>query len=128
MPKFNVIQKQRRANVSDRKRALHGEEGSGKLKIKAPPVSISGKRKRKLFKKWRREQKEAVQKGLITMEDVEMAVAEDSNNKSPMKFHVKKGGKLRIKKLKGKGGKSRRKSSKPTTDAPNAPVADAMVE
>ncbi|URD96058.1 secretory carrier-associated membrane protein [Musa troglodytarum] len=44
--------------------------------VQTPPVSISGKRKRKLFKKWRREQKESLEKGLVTMEDVEMAVAE----------------------------------------------------
>ncbi|RRT85750.1 hypothetical protein BHE74_00028923 [Ensete ventricosum] len=85
MAKFNVIQKQRRASVQERKRAVHGDPNTGKLKLRTPPVSISGKRKRKLFKKWRRvssnlvidqEQKEAIEKGLVTMEDVEMAVAE----------------------------------------------------
>ncbi|XP_065024860.1 uncharacterized protein LOC135649868 [Musa acuminata AAA Group] len=82
MAKFNVIQKQRRAKVQERKRAVHGEPNTGKLRVQTPPVSISGKRKRKLFKKWRREQKEALEKGLVTMEDVEMAVAEGSQGTS----------------------------------------------
>ncbi|KAL2957672.1 hypothetical protein AAZX31_18G162900 [Glycine max] len=37
---------------------------------------ISGKRKRKLFKKWRRDQTDALQNGLVIMEDVQMAVAD----------------------------------------------------
>lgn len=54
MAKFNVVQKRRRAAVADRKRATKGEPFTGKLKVKPQPQSISGKRKRKLFKKWRR--------------------------------------------------------------------------
>ncbi|XP_058085443.1 uncharacterized protein LOC131232931 isoform X1 [Magnolia sinica] len=138
MAKFNVTHKHKRTQVAERKRVIHGDPTTGKLKNKSQPLSISGKRKRKLFKKWRREQKEALQKGLVTMQDVEMAVADDihygesgtssegTNNKTPMKFPMKKGGKIKIKKLKRKG-KSSRKASKATTDTP-ADAADAMVE
>lgn len=54
MAKFNVVQKRRRAAIADRNRATKGEPFTGKLKIKPQPHSISGKRKRKIFKKWRR--------------------------------------------------------------------------
>ncbi|WOL18995.1 hypothetical protein Cni_G27792 [Canna indica] len=127
MAKFNVIVKQRRANVQERKRELHGDPNTGKLKQRTAPLSISGKRKRKLFKKWRREQKEAIEKGLVTMEDVEMAVAEGSSQgtseKSKVKFQMKKSSKLKLKKIRGKG-KSKRKSSTTPTSGP----VDAMVE
>jgi len=54
MAKFNVVQKKRRAIIADRKRATRGDPRTGKLKIKPQPQSISGKRQRKLLKKWRR--------------------------------------------------------------------------
>ena len=54
MAKFNVVQKRRRALIAEKKRQLHGDPLTGKLKIKDQPLSLSGKRKRKLFKKWRR--------------------------------------------------------------------------
>jgi len=54
MAKFNVVQKRRRALVAEKKRHLHGDPYTAKLKIREQPVSLSGKRKRKLFKKWRR--------------------------------------------------------------------------
>lgn len=54
MPSFNKVQRQRRAALAERKRAIHGDPVTGKLKQKSQPLSISGKRKRKLFKKWRR--------------------------------------------------------------------------
>ena len=54
MAKFNVVQKRRRAQISDRKRALHGDPKTKKLKKQTQPQSLSGKRKRKLLKKWRR--------------------------------------------------------------------------
>eukprot|EP00268_Persea_americana_P057730 TRINITY_DN69331_c0_g1_i1.p1 TRINITY_DN69331_c0_g1~~TRINITY_DN69331_c0_g1_i1.p1 ORF type:complete len:128 (+),score=33.46 TRINITY_DN69331_c0_g1_i1:149-532(+) len=127
MAKFNVIQKQRRAKIQELKRAIHGDPSTGKLKLKPQPLSISGKRKRKIFKKWRRDQKDALRQGLITMQDVEMAVADgtsqDSSDKAPIKFPMKKGGKLKIKKLRRKG-KSGRNSSKPAAGAP----VDAMAE
>ncbi|KAH7840386.1 hypothetical protein Vadar_016240 [Vaccinium darrowii] len=128
MAKFNVVQKRRRAAIADRKRATKGEPFTGKLKVKPQPQSISGKRKRKLFKKWRRDQKEAVEKGLVTMEDVEMAVAEGTStskdaNKHPSQFHVKKGLKLKVKQLKKKG-KSKQKSQKTATET----LVDAMID
>ncbi|KAG9158078.1 hypothetical protein Leryth_000243 [Lithospermum erythrorhizon] len=76
MAKFNEVQKKRRAILADRKRAIHGDPNSKKLKQKPQSIPLSGKRKRKLEKKWRRDQKEAIDKGLITMQDVEMAIAD----------------------------------------------------
>ncbi|XP_057970724.1 uncharacterized protein LOC131159667 [Malania oleifera] len=126
MAKFNVVQKQKRALLAERKRALHGDPHTGKLrnKSKTQPCSLSGKRQRKLLKKWRREQKEAVDKGLITMQDVEMTVSEGTSqdaNKTPTRFHLKKN--LKFKKLKHKG-KNKRKSSKPAAEF----SVEAMVE
>ncbi|KAJ8771318.1 hypothetical protein K2173_026495 [Erythroxylum novogranatense] len=125
MAKFNVVQKRRRALIAQNKRALHGDPLTGKLRNKPQPLSVSGKRKRKLLKKWRREQKEALEKGLVTMKDVEMAVAqgEDSfkdGNTTPARFHIKKG--LNLKRLKYKG--KRKGKSKLTAGA----SADAMEE
>lgn len=114
MAKFNEVQKKRRALLSEKKRKLHGDPNTGKLKNKHQPLSVSGKRQRKLLKKWRRvlslslsllgfliitnlkssslllyilivvwcvkEQKEAVAKGLVTMQDVEMIVADAEGN------------------------------------------------
>lgn len=54
MAKFNEVQKRRRAALAQQKRAIHGDPVTSKLKQKPQPLSISGKRKRKLFKKWRR--------------------------------------------------------------------------
>ncbi|KAK8596035.1 hypothetical protein V6N13_000696 [Hibiscus sabdariffa] len=103
---FNEVQKQKRAQRAERKRAIHGDPSTKKLKNKSQPLSISGKRKRKLLKKWRREQKEVIEKGLVTMEDVEMVAAEgtsqDATNKAPTKFHMKKNLKLNRVKRKGK--------------------------
>ncbi|KAL3374094.1 hypothetical protein AABB24_005857 [Solanum stoloniferum] len=129
MAKFNEVQKKRRAIISESKRAKHGDPNTRKLKQKAQPLAISGKRKRKLFKKWRRDQKEAIEKGVITMEDVEMAVADaaegktQDSNKAPVKFPMKKSSKLKMKQLKKKG-KSKRKSDKRAT----ASSTDAMME
>ncbi|KAH7659048.1 hypothetical protein IHE45_16G007000 [Dioscorea alata] len=109
MAKYNVILKEKRAKNQERKRAIHGDPATGKLKQRAPSVSLSGKRKNKLLKKWRRDQKEAIEKGLVTMNDVEMAIADaegtskNTAEKSPRKFSLKKASKLKIKKLKRKG-------------------------
>lgn len=54
MAKFNEVQKKRRAIISESKRARHGDPNTRKLKQKVQPLAISGKRKRKLVKKWRR--------------------------------------------------------------------------
>ncbi|XP_009613871.1 uncharacterized protein LOC107797187 [Nicotiana tabacum] len=129
MAKFNEVQKKRRAVIAESKRAKHGDPNTRKLKQKAQPLSISGKRKRKLFKKWRRDQKEAIEKGVITMQDVEMAVADAADgktqdaNKTPVKFPMKRSSKLKLKQLKKKG-KGKMKSDKQATEA----SVDAMVE
>uniref|UniRef100_A0A2P2IXZ7 Uncharacterized protein LOC8280229 n=1 Tax=Rhizophora mucronata TaxID=61149 RepID=A0A2P2IXZ7_RHIMU len=125
MAKFNVLQKRRRALIAQRKRATQGDPQTGKLKRKPQTLSISGKRKRKLLKNWRREQKEVLEKGLVTMQDVEMAVAEGEGtsndvNKIPAKFNIKKG--LKLKQLKHRGKK--KSKVKPVSDASK----DAMVE
>ncbi|KAH1192355.1 hypothetical protein GmHk_19G053613 [Glycine max] len=123
MAKFNVVQKKRRALIAEKKRQLHGDPLTGKLKIKDQPLSLSGKRKRKLFKKWRRDQKDALQNGLVTMEDVQMAVAEGDTKDAPRpsaKIHLKKKT-LKLKQLKRKG-KNKRKSDVPAADV----SADAM--
>ncbi|XP_047323749.1 uncharacterized protein LOC124927385 isoform X2 [Impatiens glandulifera] len=98
MAKFNVVQKKRRALLSERKRAIHGDPLSGKLKVKPQPVSISGKRKRKLLKQWRREQKVALEKGLITIQDVEMALTEADANKEAEEKPSTSAAQLRLKK------------------------------
>ncbi|KAL3846022.1 hypothetical protein ACJIZ3_003425 [Penstemon smallii] len=124
MAKFNVVQKRRRAAVADRKRLIHGDSKTGKLHQKPQPLTISGKRKRKLLKKWRREQKEALEKGLITMQDIEMAAADGPSNddkKTTVKFPMKRS-KLRVKQLKKKG--KNKKSNKPVGEA----SVDTMVE
>ncbi|XP_051138067.1 uncharacterized protein LOC127256221 [Andrographis paniculata] len=134
MAKFNVVQKRRRAAVADRKRMVHGDPITGKLHQKPQPHSVSGKRQQKLLKKWRREQKEAVEKGLITMEDVEMAAAADEAqdaSKAPgcapaavNKFPMGKKStrtRLGVKQLKKKG------KGKKTTREPTG-GGDAMVE
>ncbi|RAL51522.1 hypothetical protein DM860_011024 [Cuscuta australis] len=130
MPSFNEQQKQRRAAIAEQKRARYGDPITKKLKQRTQPLSISGKRQRKLFKKWRRDQKEAIGKGLITMEDVEMAVADGKAggaNKNPMSFHLKKSSKLKVKQLKKKNkkkGKSKTESQKETAGT----SGDAMEE
>ncbi|XVF05010.1 hypothetical protein REPUB_Repub05bG0134200 [Reevesia pubescens] len=119
---FNEVQKQKKAQIAERKRAIHGDPVTKKLKNKSQPLSISGKRKRKLLKKWRREQKDAIEKGLVTMEDVEMVAAEGTSkdaSKAPTKFHMKKN--LKLKRLKRKG---KNKGSKPAIEA----SVDAMVD
>ncbi|XVF19547.1 hypothetical protein REPUB_Repub11eG0120900 [Reevesia pubescens] len=73
---FNEVQKQKRAQIAERKRAIHGDPATEKLKNRSQPLSISGKRKRKPLKKWRREQKEVIQKDLVSMEDVEMVASD----------------------------------------------------
>ncbi|KAK6235343.1 hypothetical protein SCA6_010680 [Theobroma cacao] len=125
---FNEVQRQKRAQRADRKRAIHGDAATKKLKNKSQPLSISGKRQRKLLKKWRREQKKVIEKGLVTMEDVEMVAAEGASqdagtsqvaNKVPTKFHMKKN--LKLKRIKRKG---KAKGPKQAIEA----SVDAMVE
>ncbi|KAH9607341.1 hypothetical protein KSS87_019223 [Heliosperma pusillum] len=127
MAKFNEVQKRRRAIISQNKRNIQGDPVSKKLKRPTQLQSVSGKRQRKDLKKWRRDQKEAVKKGLISLDDVEMASADGSSKdskKTSAKFLVKKSVKLRVKNRKNKG-KSQGESSKPEGEA--TPV-DSMVE
>ncbi|KAH0913468.1 hypothetical protein HID58_036789 [Brassica napus] len=119
MAKYNEIAKKKREAKADRKRAIHGDPLTNKLKTRAPVVAVSGKRQKKLLRKWRREQKEMVEKGIVTMEDVEMASAEagsEDSKKPQRKFSVKKT--LKLNKLKNKGNKkkSQRAGGKVSTD------------
>ncbi|OIV94178.1 hypothetical protein TanjilG_04109 [Lupinus angustifolius] len=130
MAKFNVVQKRRRTQIAEKKRKAHGDPSTGKLKVKSQPLSISGKRKRKLLKQWRRDQKDALQQGLITMEDVQMALSPSQQGEtkdtrtSSAKIHLKKKKKLKTSfKIKAKG-KNKRKSDVPAADI----STDAMVE
>lgn len=124
MAKFNVVQKRRRSQIAERKRAIHGDPTTGKLKNRSQPLSVSGKRKRKLLKKWRRDQKEAVEKGLVSLDDVEMAAAEGTSQDTkgtPTAFQMKKS--LKLKQLKRRG-KNKRKSTKLAAET----STDVMVE
>ena len=100
-----------------------GEGGDGEREGRG--AACEGERKRKLLKKWRRDHKEALRKGLITIHDVEMAAAHDFQEdglKVPTKLSTKKP--LKLKKLKRRD-KGKRKSIKPS--AAQVP-ADAMVD
>ncbi|KAK3154545.1 hypothetical protein QOZ80_2BG0191950 [Eleusine coracana subsp. coracana] len=129
MAKYNVVQKNRREWNQNRKRQAHGEPGTGKLKQRNAPLSMSGKRKRKLQRRQNREQKEAtVLKALENnMGDVDMVSAEEpseaAKGKSQVKFNVKKNSRIQIKRLKGKG----RKKAKNVKPASKEKV-DVMVE
>ncbi|KAJ1279866.1 hypothetical protein BS78_04G188500 [Paspalum vaginatum] len=129
MAKFNVVQKNKRQWKQERKRAAHGDPGSGKLKHRNAPVSMSGKRKRKLERRLNREQKEAAMIKALenNMGDVDMVSAEESSEaakgKSQVKFNVKKNSRIQIKRLKGKGRKKAKNSKPPANDK-----VDAMVE
>ncbi|CAL5021033.1 unnamed protein product [Urochloa decumbens] len=126
MAKFNVVQKNRRQWKQDRKRAAHGEPGTGKLRQRNAPVSMSGKRKRKLVRRQNREQKEATMIKALenNMGDVDMVSAEESSEavkgKSKVKISVKK---MQIKRLKGKGRKKAKNAKPPTKEK-----VDSMVE
>ncbi|XP_010475662.1 PREDICTED: uncharacterized protein LOC104755040 isoform X2 [Camelina sativa] len=125
MAKYNEIAKKKREAKADRKRAIHGDPLTNKLKTRVPVPSVSGKRQRKLLRKWRREQKDMVDKGLVTMEDVEMAASEaasEDTKKSPKKFSVKKN--LKLNKLKNKG----KKKNNQTASSQGSASADQMLE
>ncbi|KAL5665818.1 hypothetical protein ACJX0J_025926, partial [Zea mays] len=108
MAKYNVVQKNKRQCNQDRKRAAHGEPGTGKLKQRTAPVSMSGKRKKKLERRLNRKQKEAAMIKALenNMGDVDMVSVEESSEaakgKSQVKFSVKKNSRIQIKRLKGK--------------------------
>ncbi|KAL2925308.1 polyprotein [Bienertia sinuspersici] len=77
MAKFNEVQKKRRAEISKKKRALYRDLNTKKLKRATQFQSVSSKRQCKLLKKWRSDQKNVVEKGLVTLDDVKMAAAGD---------------------------------------------------
>ncbi|CAN1162484.1 hypothetical protein LINPERPRIM_LOCUS1144 [Linum perenne] len=125
MAKFNQVLKRKRAAIADKKRLAHGDPITAKLKTQPQNHSVSGKRQRKLLKKWRRDRKEAVEKGLVTMEDVEMAVADGEgtskdSSKTSTKFNVKKG--VKVKQLKRHKGKNKSMAK------PAASAVDVMTE
>ncbi|KMZ67360.1 hypothetical protein ZOSMA_26G01100 [Zostera marina] len=133
MGKSSVVTKEIRAEIQARKRRIHGDPSTRKLKIRTQPVAISGKRKRKLFKKWRRDQKDKIEKGLITMQDVEMAVVQgsseiNSNERSNLKLNMKKKPKLRIRELKRQGKKNGKNSTIKSSSAADNPLVDVMLE
>ncbi|GLJ39012.1 hypothetical protein SUGI_0795310 [Cryptomeria japonica] len=118
MAKFNApvrnYRQEQRSKKSQRKRQRAGDPSTYKLKLAPPPSSLSGKQKKKLLKKWRLEQKKALENGLVSMEDIQMmsvenqdeAVGEKSQATSArpsMQLHMKKRAKLKILKGKGKG-------------------------
>jgi len=129
-------QRELRAKKSELKRLAHGDAITGKLKIVPPPASLSGKRKRKLLKKWRQDQRAAMEKGLVTMEDIQMmsidnddedlqkSTLDSSAKGGSMKLQIKKRAKLRIRKGKGKG-KNRGKANAKGDPSSHA---DTMVE
>eukprot|EP00252_Welwitschia_mirabilis_P017253 TRINITY_DN38240_c0_g1_i1.p1 TRINITY_DN38240_c0_g1~~TRINITY_DN38240_c0_g1_i1.p1 ORF type:complete len:132 (+),score=28.79 TRINITY_DN38240_c0_g1_i1:262-657(+) len=127
------IASKRRERKARKKRELRGDPFTRKIKITNAPVSVSGKRRRKLLRKWRRDQKEALQHGLVSMEDIE-AMAIDtpvndnngsgsshvSSSKTFAGLSLKKRAKLRTKINRGKrAGKN---------EAVSVPCGDAMVE
>ncbi|CAL5057265.1 unnamed protein product [Urochloa decumbens] len=124
MAKFNVVQKNRRQWKQDRKRAAHGEPGTGKLRQRNAPVSMSGKRKRKLVRRQNRKEAAMIKALENNMGDVDMVSAEESSEavkgKSKVKISVKK---MQIKRLKGKGRKKAKNAKPPTKDK-----VDSMVE
>ncbi|PWZ23707.1 hypothetical protein Zm00014a_001103 [Zea mays] len=129
MAKYNVVQKNKRQCNQDRKRAAHGEPGTGKLKQRTAPVSMSGKRKKKLERRLNRKQKEAAMIKALenNMGDVDMISVEGSSEaakgKSQVKFSVKKNSRIQIKRLKGKGRKKAKNAKPPAKER-----VDAMVE
>lgn len=127
-------QRELRAKKSEFNRQVHGDPVTGKLKTVPPPSSLSGKRKRKIQKKWRRDQKSAMDKGLVTMEDIQMMSVDnedeglqksslDSSAKGgSMQIQIKKRAKLRIRKGKGKN------RGKVNAKGDSSGHGDAMVE
>ncbi|XP_051193898.1 uncharacterized protein [Lolium perenne] len=121
MAKYNVVTKNKREHSQDRKRRAHGDPNSGKLKQRTDHHVISGKRKRKLQRRDKRDQKEAALVKALenNMGDVDMVSAEASSetgkDKPQIKFNVKKNSRIQIKRLKGKGRK-KAKNANPSNE------------
>lgn len=111
LPRRNLL-KDRRAKRANLRRL---QSGGSSLKLPAcpPPRPISGKKQRKVLKKWRRAQKDALESGLVSMQDIEMMAADNSDGeqkaqphegeKKPYRVLVKKRAKLMLKKSKKQG-------------------------
>ncbi|KAF9624641.1 hypothetical protein IFM89_012154 [Coptis chinensis] len=114
MTKFNVIQKKRRAQKAESKRKIHGDPLTGKLKTRPQTHTLSGKRKRKLLKKWRRDNKQDALLLSTAMEHDALATAEGTTTKFQLKKKNTK--KLKVKHLK-RGGKKQKKAVEVSVDA-----------
>eukprot|EP00245_Coleochaete_scutata_P003196 TRINITY_DN1460_c0_g1_i1.p1 TRINITY_DN1460_c0_g1~~TRINITY_DN1460_c0_g1_i1.p1 ORF type:complete len:145 (-),score=46.01 TRINITY_DN1460_c0_g1_i1:153-587(-) len=74
MNKFN---KQIRNFLKERRaKRTAARRQKGRPQLQQVVQVVSGKKQRKLDNKWRRAQKEVLETGLVTMEDIEMMVAE----------------------------------------------------
>ncbi|GBG90600.1 hypothetical protein CBR_g50944 [Chara braunii] len=80
MNKFNSrvrdFKKDKRIKAREKKQQLALQ---GKVVSHAnapPPAPMSGKRKRKMERQWRKAQKEALESGLVTLQDIEMIAAD----------------------------------------------------
>ncbi|KAJ7528585.1 hypothetical protein O6H91_15G009000 [Diphasiastrum complanatum] len=131
MNKFNQPQhhvlKYRRSRKAVRKR-LQSPHSSLKLSHKPPVAPISGKRQRKLQKQWRR--KEALETGLVTMQEIEMlavdnlassgqdteVVKKKTSHQGKHRFHMKKQKRFSLKQTTTKG--KDKKMVEPTTEDP----------
>ncbi|BBN12137.1 hypothetical protein MPTK1_5g17680 [Marchantia polymorpha subsp. ruderalis] len=122
LPRRNIARERRLKRTERRKLASAGSSSATR-----PTASkvISGKKQRKLVKKWRQAQRNALESGLVTMQDIEMMVAEGEAGgseeapkvKSPKNkrvFNVKRRAKMRLK-LAGSSNKG-----KTTTEATSA--------
>jgi len=139
MNKFNLprrdIQKERRAKRAE-KRKLRSSAATLKVSSATAPAGISGKKARKLQKRWRQAQKEALQSGLVTVHDIEMMAIDEqgggdqgsSQPKLPKlgrAFLMKKRAKLRLKSSSSKGKKVRDPVATSNTEVE---VPDAMMQ
>uniref|UniRef100_A0A7I4ATU4 Uncharacterized protein n=1 Tax=Physcomitrium patens TaxID=3218 RepID=A0A7I4ATU4_PHYPA len=117
MNKFNLprrnIQKERRAKRAE-KRKRRSSAATLRVSSGKALASISGKKARKLQKRWRQAQKEALQSGLVTMHDIEMMAIDEEGggNQGSLQpklpelrraFLMKKRAKLRLKSSSSKG-------------------------
>ncbi|CAM6095583.1 unnamed protein product [Calypogeia fissa] len=111
MNKFNLprrnIARERRAKRAERRKLQSGNP-SLKVSPAKTKTSISGKKHRKLLKKWQKAQRQALESGLVTMQDIEMMAADGEagessdvtktkTKKNKRVFAVKKRAKLRLK-------------------------------
>eukprot|EP00898_Chlorokybus_atmophyticus_P000187 jgi/Chlat1/1169/Chrsp113S08650 len=84
MNKFNAIQRNRRQERRKHKREQVGDKG--RLAAEASKAGVSGartgKHARKLLRQYRRAQKEVVERGLITQQDVDMLLADNAGEEA----------------------------------------------